>query len=92
MDELKLDRKRSYGTVYNHPGIGFFQDNKPFRHDGTLYVEPSPGEPVMAANIRATQKMPTAEEMPTSEQLTHSEKMKQVWAARKAAEHDATKS
>ncbi len=81
--DLKLDRKRSYGTVYNHPGIGFFQDNKPFRHDGTPYVEPLTGEAAKAL---------TPQEIQTSEELTHSEKMKQVWAARKAAEQNAPKS
>lgn len=40
--EGKLDRKRSYGTVYNDPNIGFVQDEKYFRHDGYLYVPPDP--------------------------------------------------
>lgn len=40
--EGKLDRKRSYGTVYNDPNIGFVQDEKYYRHDGYLYVPPDP--------------------------------------------------
>jgi hypothetical protein len=38
----RLDRKRSYGTVYNDPNIGFVQDEKYYRHDGYLYVPPDP--------------------------------------------------
>lgn len=38
--EDKLDRKRSYGTVYGDPNIGFVQDERYYRHDGELYVPP----------------------------------------------------
>lgn len=40
--EGKLDRKRSYGTVYNDPNIGFVQDEKYYRHDGYLYMPSDP--------------------------------------------------
>jgi hypothetical protein len=43
-DEGRLDRKRSFGTVFNEPNIGFEQDGKYFRHDGTLYSLPVVGE------------------------------------------------
>jgi hypothetical protein len=87
MSEGKLDRKRSYGTVYGHSGIGFMQDDKPFRHDGTAYVEP-------VTSVAPFATVPTVEQIPTVEQVetrpqTHSEKMKQVWAARRAAEANA---
>lgn len=36
--EDKLDKKRSHGTIYGDPNIGYFQDGKHYRHDGTLYV------------------------------------------------------
>ena len=49
MEHLKLDRKRSYGTVYGDPHVGFVQDGSSFRPDGTLlhaaadaYVETAP--------------------------------------------------
>ena len=87
-EELKLDRKRSYGTVYNHSGIGFMQDNLPFRHDGTLYVEPAPSDRMARAAVPKVEDIPTADQVA----LTHSEKMKQVWAARRAAESNASKS
>lgn len=48
----KLDRKRSYGTVYNDPNIGFVQDEKYFRHDGRLYVAPDP----LLAGLKVTDK------------------------------------
>lgn len=84
----KLDRKRPFGTVYGHPGVGFMQDEKPFRHDGSPYVEP-----VEAA--KGFPSVPKVEDLPTPEQvgerqLTQSEKMKQVWAARRAADHAAS--
>ncbi len=41
-DTQRLDRKRSYGTVYGDPNIGFMQDEKYYRHDGYLYVPPDP--------------------------------------------------
>ena len=36
-EEIKLDRKRSYGTVYGDPNVGFVQDERHFRHDGSVY-------------------------------------------------------
>jgi len=40
----KLDHKRSYGTVYGHPQIGYAQDGQEFKHDGTLHI-PEPEKP-----------------------------------------------
>ena len=34
MTTEQLDRKRSYGTVYGDPHVGFEQDGRMFRHDG----------------------------------------------------------
>lgn len=39
-EPLKLDRKRSFGVVYNDPNIGYAQDGHHFRPDGTLYLPP----------------------------------------------------
>lgn len=44
-DPNKLDRSRHYGTVYGDPNVGFFQDNRGFKHDGTLYVPPDGKQP-----------------------------------------------
>jgi hypothetical protein len=86
----KLDRKRPHGTVYGHPGIGFMQDEKPFRQDGSPYVEPiEAGKTPPMANVPKIEDIPTPEQV-GERQLTQSEKMKQVWAARRAAEHAAS--
>jgi hypothetical protein len=50
--EGRLDRKRSYGTVYNDPNIGFVQDEKYYRHDGYLYVPPDP----LLSNLKFSDK------------------------------------
>jgi hypothetical protein len=39
---LKLDKTRSYGTVYGHPNAAYEQDGKLFKPDGTEYVETLP--------------------------------------------------
>ncbi len=59
---LKLDRKRSFGTVYNDPNIGFVQDERNFRPDGTLYLAP---EPAVHGNIAK----PSAAEIPVASEL-----------------------
>jgi hypothetical protein len=64
-EEIKLDRKRSFGTVYNDPNIGFAQDNRHFRHDGTLYVPPETPKPTEV-------KVETPAEAPKRETLTRS--------------------
>jgi hypothetical protein len=45
----KLDRKRSYGTVYGDPHIGYEQDQLQFKHDGTLHEPLKATPPVVAA-------------------------------------------
>ena len=84
----KLDRKRPFGTVYGHPGVGFMQDEKPYRHDGSAYVEllDANKKNVEIPNVPKVGDIPTPEEV-VERPLTQSEKMKQVWAARRAAEH-----
>jgi hypothetical protein len=44
---MKLDRTRSYGTVYGGAGHTFEQDGKYFDHEGELVQveEPKPEEP-----------------------------------------------
>ena len=59
--EIKLDRKRSYGTVYNDPSIAFVQDERYFKPDGTLHV---PVE--QKADLS---KVPTANDFPVVTEL-----------------------
>ena len=70
----KLDRARSFGTVYGDPNCGFFQDGKPFRHDGTLYVPPP-------APSRTDEIAPVSEERRAAQSLS----MKRVWAEKREA-------
>ena len=42
-----LDHKRSYGTVYGHPQIGYEQEGQQFKHDGTVWT-PEPPKPAVA--------------------------------------------
>lgn len=84
-DDVKLDRKRSYGTVYGDPNIGFVQDNKNFRVDGTLLPEkPKDASPV-AAPAAAIPAVPTVEEIPTASDVNpvRSAAQKQAWEQRK---------
>lgn len=74
----KLDRKRSYGTVYGDPNVGFVQDEKSFRHDGHRYVPPSAPEP-------AAPPSPVSEERRAAQSLA----MKRVWAEKRDALRDA---
>lgn len=100
-----LDRKRSFGTVYGHPSIGFEQDQRPYRHDGTLHVEPE--KP--AASVEAPPAQPAAvspEVLKVLEGLSsqikdlkpeskapdpaRSEAARRIWAERRAREAEAT--
>jgi hypothetical protein len=74
MDD-KLDRKRSYGTVYGDPNVGFIQDGKSYRPDGSLYSPPAP----------PTKVEPVQEER----RPTQSETMKKIWAERREAQQRA---
>lgn len=91
MIEAGLDRKRSFGVVYGDPNIGYMQDNKPFRHDGSPYLPASaaiptvkPDQLVGMAKVEAAPQTTPANTL--ERPLTHSEKMKKVWEARRAAE------
>lgn len=87
-EDGKLDRKRSFGVVYGDPNIGFMQDNKPFRHDGSPYVPPvaiPTVKPDQLVGVARVEDFPTVDKVP-NRPLTHSEKMKQVWANRRAQE------
>jgi len=76
-DPNSLDRKRSFGVVYGDPNIGYMQDNKPFRHDGTRFEPPAPPIPT----VKPDQIVGAS-----TVNSTHSEKMKQIWANRRAQE------
>ncbi len=70
----KLDRKRSYGTVYGDPNIGFFQDELPYRHDGTLHpsalpAPPKDPAPPDAASFPSAASVPTANDIPVLQAL-----------------------
>ena len=92
---MQLDRKRSYGVVYGDPQIGFMQDERAYRHDGTLH-ESSAAKLVETVTVPP---VPTAESFPSAEQLAEkkkpevrapdparSEQMRQIWAERRARE------
>jgi len=80
-DPNKLDTKRSYGTVYGDPNIGFVQDNKYFKPDGTPY-EPS----VAPLAVKAEEKpAPEPEVAPDKRRAAQSEAMKRIWAERREA-------
>lgn len=72
----KLDRSRSYGTVYGDPNCGFFQDGKPYRHDGTLYVPPPP-----PSRTDELTPAPVSEERRAAQSLA----MKRIWAEKREA-------
>lgn len=68
MQPQKLDRKRSYGTVYGDPNVGFIQDELPYRHDGTLQPNTAvSATPPPAATVPTAASFPTASEIPTPE-------------------------
>ncbi len=83
MEEMvkKLDRKRSHGTVYGDPNVGYIQDEKYYRHDGTLYVPPAPAVPAAAPEKPPEPINPISEER----RAAQSEAMKRVWAERREA-------
>jgi len=60
-ETLKLDRKRSFGTVYNDPNIGFVQDERYFRADGTLYISPEPT--LKGDGVKSVGEVPVASEL-----------------------------
>lgn len=90
----KLDRKKSYGTVYGDPKVGFVQDDKYFRHDGTLLVEEpnstttTPPES-KAVESKALDAVPKVQKPRSDEQkAAQSEAMKKIWAERRAVQAD----
>ncbi len=74
MNTQKLDRKRSYGTVYGDPSIGFFQDEVPYKHDGTVHQSAAASTP-SAPPAPATPVVPTAEMFPTAQTLPEAPQM-----------------
>lgn len=71
MSTQLLDRKRSYGTVYGDPQIGYEQDGRMFRHDGTAHVF----IPVKKPDVPA---VPTAESFPTASQIADTPVLKAI--------------
>lgn len=59
---MELNRKKSFGTVYGDPRIGYEQDGFEFKHDGTLHAPPNP--PVVATP--SVEQLPTAASVPTA--------------------------
>jgi hypothetical protein len=56
-----LNRKKSFGTVYGHPQIGYEQDGLMFKHDGALHV-PEPDKPRVTS-------VPTVDSLPGASQV-----------------------
>lgn len=65
MNQDKLNRKASYGTVYGHPQIGYEQNGQQFKHDDTLY-SPQPEGPKAAPTLQA---VPTVAQLPSPDVL-----------------------
>lgn len=85
VDDGRLDRKRSYGTVYGDPNIGFVQDNKNFRVDGTLIPDkPKDATPPAGAPV-ALPAPPPVEAIPTTAEVNpvRSAAQKAAWETRK---------
>lgn len=94
MEPKKLDRKRSFGTVYGDPNVGFVQDDRYFRHDGTLYEVPATAITQAVASVigsESAMKDPEASKRAVSEErrVAQSEAMKKVWADRREAARQA---
>ncbi len=65
--QQKLDRKRSYGTVYGDPSVGFMQDELPYRHDGTLHPSAAAkSEPAVTPAVPTVNDFPTAASIATT--------------------------
>jgi len=65
MNQDKLNRKASYGTVYGHPQIGYEQNGQQFKHDDTLYA-PEPAGTKAGVTVDA---VPTAAQLPSPDVL-----------------------
>lgn len=79
MPDIKLNRRRSYGTVSGHPEIRYVQDGLNFGHDGSLILPPGEAPPPVTVG-------PTEEESIADRNRRRSESMKARWAARKGAQ------
>lgn len=78
MNAQKLDRKRSYGIVYGDPSIGFFQDELPYKHDGTLHPSAAAPNPPQTAPASPPVTPPTADQFPTADTLPETIEASQV--------------
>lgn len=95
-DEIKLNRAKSYGTVFGDPNIGFVQDGFSFRHDGTRLHAPAaaPVDVVAAASPEPTVSISSetdseAEPEPLSPpNPARSEASRRAWVERRAREVD----
>ncbi len=65
MNQDKLNRKASYGTVYGHPQIGYEQGGRQFKHDDTLCSFETE-VPKVAPTVPA---VPTVAQLPSPEVL-----------------------
>ena len=74
-EQDKLDRSRHYGTVYGDPNVGFFQDERPYRHDGKPYVAAPP------PSVPAAPVAPVSDER----RAAQSAAMKKIWAEKREA-------
>ena len=83
----KLDRKRPYGTVYGDPNFGFVQDEKYFRHDGTLYESQAQETPQKTSSEPIVQPARTVSD---DRKAAQSAAMKKLWADRRARAAEAT--
>lgn len=96
MTDVKLDRKRSYGTVYGDAQVGYIQDNLEFRHDGAVHPRcvPTQSAPSVApavsplSNEDASEAAePKADRRPPNPE--RSEAMRKLWAERRKREEAA---
>lgn len=85
-----LNRKKSFGTVYGHPQIGYEQEGEVFKHDGTLHI-PDPPKPVAEAPdvLKAIEGLSSQVKdlkEPKGPDPARSEAARKIWAERRARE------
>jgi hypothetical protein len=101
MIELSLNRKKSYGTVYGHPQIGYEQEGQVFRHDGTVHIEPPKPAATDVSTMTAVPAAITPDVLKAIEGISsqikdlkepkgpdpaRSEAARKIWAERRARE------
>lgn len=65
---IALNRKRSFGTVYGHPQIGYVQDEQEFKHDGMLHI-PEADKPKSASMPPTVDAFPTAAQVASAPEV-----------------------